>query len=110
MTLVPVVARPAAVPPWLTDGQYLAVDWREGATDGRPLVSGTVRNISGWGIVRIQLLVEGLGPDGQVLDQRVVWLGTDLPAGQRAYFETPGFARATAHRVRVFAFDSVQRL
>ena len=74
------------------------------------LVSGTVRNVSGWGFQRIQLLVEGLGPNRQVLDQRVIWLGTDLPAGQRAFFETPGFAGATGHRVRVFAFDAVQRL
>ena len=89
--------------------QYLTVDWHETNKDGRTLVTGTVRNTSGWAAKKIQLLVDGLDPNGQVVDQRVVWLGTDLPSGQRVYFETPGIERAVSHRVRVFAFDSGKR-
>jgi hypothetical protein len=72
------------------------------AQPGRP--GGTIWNTSDWGTQRIQLLVEGLDGSGQTLEQRVMWLGIDLPAGSHAYFDAP-MAPAQSYRVRVFAFD-----
>jgi hypothetical protein len=102
----PIEAISAEISPLVTDGaQYLAVDWQETKKDGRTLVTGTVRNTSDWGAKRIQLLVEGLDASGQVVNQRVVCLGTDLPSGQHVYFEARAIEGAAGHRVRVFAFD-----
>ena len=88
---------------------YLTVDWLETKKDGRTLVTGTVRNTSDWRARRIQLLVDGLDQNGQIVNQRVVWLGTDLSSGSHVYFETPGIEGAAGHRVRVFAFDAGKR-
>jgi hypothetical protein len=93
--------------------QPLVVDWEryfrvESAAaprDGRTLVQGTVWNTSMWGAKRVQLLVDALDAGGQVVDQRVIWLGVDLAAGTHAAFEVP-MPSAAAYRVSVFAFDS----
>lgn len=105
-----IAATAAPLSPLITDWeQYLTVDWQETKKDGRPLVTGTVRNTSDWGARRIQLLVDGLDLNGQVVNQRVVWLGTDLPPGSHVYFEAPGIEAAVSHRVRVFAYDLGKR-
>jgi hypothetical protein len=77
--------------------------------DGRALVWGTVTNTSGWRARRIQLLVEGLDATGQVVSQRVVWLGVDVPASSHAYFEVPVAPTSASYRVQVFAFDTGRR-
>ena len=87
----------------------LVTDWDQFFTvESQPVTAGrsaaTVWNRSGWGASRIQLLVEGLDPAGQPVSQRVMWLGTDLPAGTSTHFETP-MPAAASYRVRVFAFD-----
>ena len=82
--------------------QFFSVQSQPTLRDGRSV--GTIRNISGWGARRIQLLVEALDGNGRTVDQRVVWLGSDLPAGAHAYFEAPMPASAS-YRVRVFAFN-----
>jgi hypothetical protein len=64
----------------------------------------TVRNTSNWNAGRIQLLVEDLDGAGQPTSQRVVWLGSDLPAGTEAQVDLP-VTPAASYRVRVFAFD-----
>lgn len=65
-----------------------------------------------WGFSarNVQLLVEGLDSTGNVVGQRVAWLGSELTPGMRAYFETPAPppAPAAGYRVSVFAFDWVQ--
>jgi hypothetical protein len=98
--------------------QYFSVQSQPALGDGRSVGSGVIWNTSGWGARRIQLLVEAVDGSGQATDQRVVWLGADLPAGAHAYFETPLPASATplpasatplpasaSYRVRVFAFN-----
>jgi hypothetical protein len=47
--------------------------------------------------------VEALDSGGQPTDQRIVWLGSDLPAGTHAEIDVPT-SPAASHRVRVFAF------
>lgn len=106
---------PAAQPPHLLQpltvdwASYFTVEWQATPQDGRALVSGKVTNTTGWGARRIQLLVEGLDPTGQVVSQRVVWLGVDLPSASHAYFEVPVAPTSPSYRVQVFAFDTGRR-
>jgi hypothetical protein len=88
---------------------YFTVEWQATPQDGRALVSGKVTNTTGWGARRIQLLVEGVDPTGQVVSQRVVWLGVDLPSTSHAFFEVPVVPTSTSYRVQVFAFDTGRR-
>ena len=88
---------------------YFTVDWQATPLDGRAVVRGTVSNPTGWGARRIQLLVEGLGATGQIVDQRVVWLGVDLPPSSHAAFEVPMARASASYRVRIFAFDTSRR-
>lgn len=88
--------------------QFFKVEWSADERKGKPVVSGRVKN--DWGIParNIRLLVDALDSSGQVVSQRVGWLGSDLPPGISAYFEVPMPERAPAYRVSVFAFDWVQ--
>lgn len=90
--------------------QYFKLDWQADQRRGRPIVSGHIMNDWGMPARNIQLLVEGLDTGGNVVGQRVSWLGSELTPGTRAYFETPvpPPGPAAAYRVSVFAFDWVQ--
>ncbi|MGH7325995.1 MAG: FxLYD domain-containing protein [Candidatus Rokuibacteriota bacterium] len=88
--------------------RFFVVSWEASDRGDRPHISGYVRNESGHRATRVQLLVEGLDGSGRVVSQQVNWLGTDLPAFTRTYFEVPAPARAPTYRVRVFAFDVLQ--
>jgi predicted metal-binding membrane protein len=104
--LVIAMSAPAAQPlaPLIAEwDQYFSVHSRPVAVGERAVGSGTIWNVSGWGARRIQLLVEGLDDGGRPIDQRVMWLGADLPAGAHAHFQTP-LPASPAYRVRVFAF------
>ncbi len=81
--------------------RYFIVQPQTGMREGRTVAA--VWNTSLWNARRIQLLVETLDGGGQPTAQRVVWLGSDLPAGSHAYLEVP-MLPAASYRVRVFAF------
>jgi hypothetical protein len=87
--------------------RFFKLEWHAPAGNGHP-ITGYILNDWGFPATRIQLLVEGLAQDGQVLNQRVEWLGTLLTPGMRAYFEVPAPGPAPTYRVRVFAFDWLQ--
>jgi hypothetical protein len=94
------VAQPLS--PLIVDwDRYFVVQSQPGVREGRTVA--TVWNTSLWNASGIQLLVEGLDGSGQPTSQRVVWLGSDLPAGTRADVDVPVSA-AASYRVRVFAF------
>jgi len=100
----------APLSPLATDWEhYFSIDWQAIEKNGRPVLRGKVLNTTTCGAKRIQLLIDGLGSSGQVIDQRVVWLGIDLTPGSHAYFEAPAAQGAAAHRVSVFAFDTKMR-
>jgi hypothetical protein len=86
-------------------GQYFRVESESSVKNGRPLVSGRVWNTANWGAKRIQLLIDGVDAGGQVVDQRVIWLGVDLAPGTHAAFEV-SMPASPGYRVSVFAFDS----
>ena len=51
--------------------------------------------------------VPAVGPDGQILSQRVVWSPGLLGSWGRTYFEAP-MEPAPGYRVRVFSYDRVE--
>jgi hypothetical protein len=87
--------------------QFFKIEWQAPVANGSP-ITGYVLNDAGFPATRIQLLVDGLDPGGQVVSQRVEWLGTSLTPGMRAYFEVRAPGPAPTYRVRVFAFDWLQ--
>ena len=107
---VAVVAAAGPLEPLVVDwASYFTVDWQATQLDGRAVVRGTVSNPTGWGAKRIQLLVEGLDATAQIVVQRVVWLGVDLPPSSHAGFEVPMTPASASYRVRIFAFDTSRR-
>jgi hypothetical protein len=87
--------------------QYLAIDWQAEPRAAGAVVWGYVNNTSPYTYDRLRLLVEGLGPEGQILVQTLVWSPGLLGAHGRNYFEA-GMPEAPAYRVRVFSLDRVE--
>jgi hypothetical protein len=86
--------------------RFFKLEWQAGQSRGRPVVWGYILNDWGLPASGVRILVEGLGPGGEVLDQQLAWVGSLTP-GMRAYFEVPVAKPAPAYRVRVFSFDWV---
>ena len=82
--------------------QYFRIESESSARDGRTVVKGNVWNTANWSTKRIQLLVDA---GGQVVNQKVIWLGVDLTPGTHAAFEVP-MPTSPGYRVSVFAFES----
>ena len=89
--------------------RYFKLDWQPSQRGGRPVVEGRIFNDWGFGARNIRLLVTGLDSSGNVVEQNLAWLGTDLPPGISAQFEVPVDRPAAAYQVAVFAYDWVQR-
>jgi hypothetical protein len=87
--------------------QYLAVDWQAEPRGQGAVVWGYVNNSSPYTFDRLRLLVEGLGPEGQILVQTLVWSPGLLGMNGRNYFEA-SMPAAPAYRVRVFSLDRVE--
>ena len=85
--------------------QYFRIESESSARDGRTVVKGSVWNTANWSTKRIQLLVDAVDAGGQVVNQKVIWLGVDLAPGTHAAFEVP-MPASSAYRVSVFAFES----
>jgi hypothetical protein len=81
--------------------RYFVVQPQPPVREGRAVA--TVWNTSLWNARSIQILVETLDGGGQPTSQRVVWLGSDLPAGTHAEVDV-AVSPAASYRVRVFAF------
>ena len=84
--------------------QYFAVNWQPAERKGRPVVTGTLTNQYGATADRVQLLVEALDDSGNVISQKVVWLGDNIAPFDRAYFAIP-VEKSPKYRVSVFAYD-----
>jgi hypothetical protein len=87
--------------------QHFTVDWQAQPRNGGAVVWGYVVNRSPYTFDRVRLLVDALGPDGQILGQRLVWAVGLLGGDGRNYFEAP-MERAPDYRVRVFSYDRVE--
>lgn len=88
--------------------QFFKLTWTVGEYRGQPVVSGKIYNNWGFAAANVRLLVDELDANGQIMDQRVGWLGFTLTPGTTAPFEIPVAHRTPNYRVSVFAFDWVQ--
>jgi hypothetical protein len=88
--------------------RFFTLEWEALEHGGRPVVGGYIKNEAGFTAMKVRLLVDALDASGRIVDQRVSWLGGQLTAGMRAYFEVPAPPRAAAYRVSVFAYDWLQ--
>ena len=87
--------------------QHVTLEWEPDSSDQPTAVRGYVSNQSPYTFDRVRLLVEALGPDGQIVSQRVVWAPGLLASWGQTYFEAP-MEPAAAYRVRVFSYDRVE--
>ena len=88
--------------------QFFQLTWTVGERRGQPIVTGRIYNNWNFAAANVRLLVDELGANGQVVDQRIGWLGFMLTPGTTAPFEIPVAHATPNHRVSVFAFDWVQ--
>jgi hypothetical protein len=84
--------------------RYFTVTWETAEHRGRPILRGEVMNQFSMAADRVQLLVESLDPGGQVISQRVVWLGRPIVPFGRSYFETSVPDKTASYRVGIYAF------
>jgi hypothetical protein len=85
----------------------LALEYGPGEYRGRPVIEGTVTNISPYDLVGIRLLVDTLDSSGQITAQKVAYVPGDLRGGGRLYFSVPT-TPAPAYRVRVYTYDRIE--
>jgi len=88
--------------------QFFRLTWEVGERRGTPVVTGRIYNNWGFAAANMRLLVDELDAGGQIVDQRIGWLGLTLTPGTTAPFEIPVAHATPNHRVSVFAFDWVQ--
>jgi hypothetical protein len=89
--------------------RYFSVSWKPFERRGQPYLGGYIVSSYGVTATRVQLLVDSLDSSGQIVAQRVEWLGgSNLPGFSSTYFEVPIRQQASRYRVSVFAFDFVQ--
>lgn len=88
--------------------RFFTLSWSVSEVRGQPVVDGYISNDFGFSAMKVRLLAEGLDEAGRVVSQQVSWLGTELAAGTRQYFEIPIRQRASSYRVSVFAYDWLQ--
>jgi hypothetical protein len=103
------VAAQSLVPQFPGWERYFTVSWEPFERRGQPYLRGYIVSSYGVTATAVQLLVDSLDSSGQIVAQRVEWLGgSNLPGFSRSYFEVPIRDRAPSYRVSVFAFDFVQ--
>jgi hypothetical protein len=85
--------------------QIFRLEWQVTERDGRALISGKIRNVSFYGVSRIQLLVDQIDAGGRAVAQRIAWLGSSLQPGESVFFDVPVPSRDDTYDVRVYAFD-----
>lgn len=87
---------------------YFDVEWSADRRGDKPVIAGRVHNRYGSAMADVRLLVEALDAQGNVVAQRLTWLGTTLSPFDSAYFEVPAPAPAESYRVAVYSFDRVE--
>jgi len=87
--------------------QHMTIEWQVTPREQAIVVWGYVTNRSPYTFDHLRLLVDGLGPDGAILEQRLVWAPGLLGGWGRSYFEAP-MAAAPTYQVRVFSYDRVE--
>lgn len=88
--------------------QFFTLTWTVVESKRGPVVSGRIYNNWGFAAANVRLLVDELDANGQIVDQRLGWLGFMLTPGTTAPFEIPVAHGTPNYRVSIFAFDWVQ--
>ena len=105
----PAVAGAQPLAPLIINWQeYFQLDWQPGQRAGQPVLTGHVRSTWKDGARWMQLLVDRLDASGALLDQRLVWLPSEVPRGGRVYFEVP-VEPAASYRVAVYSYEAPPR-
>ena len=88
--------------------QLFALDWQAEPRDASNVVVwGYAVNRSPYTFDRLRLLVDAIGPEGQLVNQRLIWAPGLLGSWGRTYFEAP-MPPAAGYRARVFSYDRVE--
>ena len=61
--------------------RHFAVEYEPGLYHGRPVVEGTVTNVSPYSVISVRLLIDSLDANGQLIAQKVAYLPGDMPGG-----------------------------
>jgi hypothetical protein len=88
--------------------QFFKLTWTVSEYKGRPVLSGRIYNDWNFAAANVRLLVDELDANGQIVDQKISWLGFTLTPGTTAPFEIAVNHSTPNYRVSVFAFDWVQ--
>ena len=88
--------------------RWFRVDWQVTLRNGRPVLSGSLRNESPYTMTAVQLLVESLDAEGRVIAQRVAWAPGSLEPFSRTWFHVGAPASAPQYRVRVYTFERLE--
>ena len=88
--------------------QHVSLEWQPTGSNAPVMVRGYINNQSPYSFDDIRVLVDALGPDGGILDQRLVWAPGVLGGGSRLYFEAP-MEPAPAYRARIFSWQRQDR-
>ena len=84
------------------------LDWTVQARAGGNDIEGYMYSQHGTPVTHVRLLAQGLDATGNVVSQKIEWLGADLPGLQRVYFRIPGMSPAPQYRVSVWQFDPIE--
>jgi hypothetical protein len=87
--------------------QHVTLDWQPPGSDQPILVWGYINNQSPYTFYQIRVLVDALGPNDEVVDQRLVWSLGALASWGRNYFEAP-MGPAHHYRARIFSWDRLE--
>lgn len=102
--LAPSAATTTAVVGW---ERWLRLDWSvEPRATGHD-IEGYVQSLHGSTAENVRLLAQGLDASGNVLANRIQWVGGPVPGLQATYFKIAKMPAAERYRVSVWAFDSV---
>lgn len=87
--------------------QHVTLEWQPPGSDVPVVVRGYISNQSPYTFVQIRVLVDALGPNDEILGQRLVWSLGSLSSWGRNYFEAP-MEPAHHYRARIFSWDRVE--
>jgi hypothetical protein len=87
--------------------QHVSLDWQPPASDLPIRVWGYINNQSPYTFYQIRVLVDALGPNDEILDQRLVWSPGALGSWGRNYFEAP-MGPAHHYRARIYSWDRLE--
>ena len=99
----------ALLTPLVVEGErYFTLEWQAADANGRPMVSGRIRNEYGFPANKIRLLIDSLDATGAVTAQTLAYVPFGLTPGTGAYFEARVPAHAASYRVSIFQWDWIQ--